>query len=519
MNPTGEHPEQAWRGRDRTVAVLAALAVCGFVAFALHIVIPTSTFYIDEGWAADIGAELSRGRVLYRDVSAPYGPITFHLYALAIGFGGKSFHLLRLCGLGLILLESGVAFLIARKLTQNWRLAILTPVVLWATLGTYQGNRLTASTTAGLFTLLALYCHLLLLEGRRGWMAHGLGGALGLSLLTKQNVFVFDVAAHGLTLVLALFWMPEGQRREYLREMGKATLGLVAPALMFAMFSWPFLSVVMGDTMGTVGGYVAAASIPFPWPTRLIAMDWLERLRGATFYCPLLLGTVATAALAKTRRAARRGDGLGFALTALVAVFQFGQMFPLSDVSHYARSSIAVPVLGVALAGYCARRGQRGLELAAVCLLGLHVWPTTESLYWTVRASRVLPWSELPCNAGIRKDLREEVLLRVLARLREYGDDPVFVAGHHGYLYFLTGRPHVTRQSSPSPYYVHSASEERQIIHDMESAGVRHVVVGPEMFPETGIDKLPVLNEYLQRCYTETEAEGQYRFLDRSPCH
>lgn len=76
----------------------------------------------------------------------------------------------------------------------------------------------------------------------------------------------------------------------------------------------------------------------------------------------------------------------------------------------------------------------------------------------------------------------------------------------------------VCLEPDASPHYVHSAEEERQILRDMERAGVRHVVVGPEMFPNTGIDKLPVLSEHLRRCYAEAAAEGQYRFLDQKSC-
>ncbi len=77
---------------------LLAILFLVYFCIAVFLVIPTGTFYYDEGWAANIGYHIANGEVLYKDISAPYGPVVFYVYAFLISMFGKQFVIFRVFG-------------------------------------------------------------------------------------------------------------------------------------------------------------------------------------------------------------------------------------------------------------------------------------------------------------------------------------------------------------------------------------------------------------------------------------
>ena len=104
-NDTGSHTS-AWM----SFLLLSAL----FAGYAFSITIPNGSFYLDGGWAANIANQLVHGKVLYRDISASYGPVLFELYRAIFELFGKGFLQLRLVGLALILVQGTFLFATAR---------------------------------------------------------------------------------------------------------------------------------------------------------------------------------------------------------------------------------------------------------------------------------------------------------------------------------------------------------------------------------------------------------------------
>ena len=76
-----------------------------FFIYSILFVIPAYSYEVDEGWAANIGNNLANGQLLYGDISAPYGPTVFYIYALIISIFGKQFFVFRIVGLIIIIFQ------------------------------------------------------------------------------------------------------------------------------------------------------------------------------------------------------------------------------------------------------------------------------------------------------------------------------------------------------------------------------------------------------------------------------
>lgn len=95
--------------QDRRLEICSPLLVLFvlFVFCAFLVGIPTSYFYIDEGWEAELSSRILRNKILYRDVIFPYGPVLPTIYAAVFRFTDDiKFYHLRLVGLQQLQIKS-----------------------------------------------------------------------------------------------------------------------------------------------------------------------------------------------------------------------------------------------------------------------------------------------------------------------------------------------------------------------------------------------------------------------------
>lgn len=495
-------------------ALSAVILFVLFVIYAVRFVIPASNFYNDEGLVADIGNQLAQGKVLYRDVSAPYGPVVFYLYGICFRLFGAEFYPVRLVGLGIILAEGIVLALITAKLTDDRWAALAAALMLFLCLGTYQADRLTASTVAGLFSLLALYLHYLYLLRPATLSGIGFGLSLGLCLLTKQGIFAFDLLAHGLMVIYISIIRGRLGHRFDRNYFILPAIGFAVPVGGYIAYAWTFLHLVIIDTITTIPAYGRALGLPFPRPSSVLLNlwhgNWTVAAGAARMY--VMTGVLIPFAIV-LRRLGDRTRVWGTLLLGSVAIIQFMQVFPVSDESHYVRATIVLPALFCVLLVHCVRYRQRRAALLVMLAIAVHLAPAILEQAPKIRAGLRSPWSQLPHSAHIRKDWNDDVLGQVIDEIRRR-EGPLIIVNSHNYLYFLADRPHVSRYSAIDAPFSASSEQQREIIGDIERNSVRNVVVGPRLHDNwPGLDQLPLLNQYIHDHFVLTKAIAGYQFL------
>lgn len=504
---------------DGTINFLFVPLIATFLLYAVLVVIPTGRFWLDEGNAADIANQLLHGKSLYRDVSAPYGPIAFYLYTISFTLFGKSFFYIRLIGLFIILLQGLFLFLSTRLLIGNKIIALMAPLVLFISLGMWQGDRVTASTLAGLFTVAILYLHIKYLYFGGKWRVFTIGLLLGFSLLAKHNVFVFDVVANGAIVIYVSL-------QEYLKnkKLDWAYIilipcGTIVVVLPYLIYVHEYFALFLEDTLMNKSRYASIMGIPFPVPSNLIRellrMDFRALVYSLSLYSALLLTFPAIKHFQVFFRGTQQ-KSYAILLILMISYAQLLQVFPLSDYSHYARATMTLPVLMVLLL-LVSIKNRSLISLAlTICAISMHVGPMLLSQRSSVINALSLPLSDLPYNEHIRRDPREDAFINVLNEIDSSGEEKMLVIGHHEVLYFLSDRTHITRQTSVSPYYIYTEEAQQEVITDIEKENVRLVIVGAEVRPDTDVDKLPLLNEHLHAHFSLIGVVDGYRIWNRT---
>jgi hypothetical protein len=343
-------------------------------------------------------AALARGETLYADRITFVAPLTFELLALLLrGFGS---HLLvgRLLQLAVFAACTALVFAILLR-TAGRRAAVLGALALLALkpLGFVLWTIASYSQLAQLFCLAAVWLLLrFFAEGRARWLGAA-GAALGLTLLTKQNLGLWMGIAAGLALAADALYARSPGRGAWLRRGAWLLAGAGAPlALASAHYaaqgSLPGLfQYAVLDLFHLQGAYAIAPPPLAPWfsrpdlpmlalpyiPPPLLAFAFerkgaaaspalrlaLELLVKGAYYLPLLALAALLAALG--RGAAARMPRAQWSSLVLLAGFagtSYASMLYRADWMHLMN---VYPALLIACAWAGARLGARSRAAAA----------------------------------------------------------------------------------------------------------------------------------------------------------
>lgn len=475
--------------------ILLILFVLFFLYSAL-VTIPTSSFMVDEGWAADIGNSLLEGKTLYKNMSAPYGPITFYIYALAIYFFGKQFIVFRIIGTFIIILQAYLSYRIVRQIIGNSYFTILTPLLVLVSIGSYQGDRITASTLAGLFSIFIIYFHITYIKTKRKHNLAFIGIFLVLSLLTKHNVFAFDAVANGIVILGSTLSRVIRKREidyQYLFLVPFFFLLFLTP---YILMIYPYYNSILENTLFQISDYSSSMRIPFPNPLEIPGMNRREVQNSLFHYSifPIVLSFIIIALKLLKGKGLEREIWLVFS----VVIFQYLQVFPLSDYSHYVRASIVYPILIVPLLNMAWKMDKRMSFHLLVFGLILHLYIVPIHQVHYLRKLLHASVSNLPYNRNILEIREETVIFDILGYIKKFGDGNIIVVGHHNYLYYLSSKSHISQFSLISHHYLNSVVDEHTVISEIEMNKVAIVIEGPPLRKVRDLDVMMVLGEYVR---------------------
>jgi len=495
--------------------LLAALFVAYFL-YSVIIVIPSGTFYVDEGWAADIGNSLVGGKLLYRDLSVPYGPVIFNLYAALIENFGKELIVFRIAGMFVLMAAGYFAYLNSKILCNCRRIALLSPILLLVVLGTYQGCRLSASTVAGLCSLIILYSHLQYRESTK--LRYLVIGAvfLSISLFTKHNIFIFDMLAHSIFAILTTLRKYKLNRRINLLDIQYL---LVTPLIVGLVVVIYFLTIIdyldlfVESIFGQIGDYSVSISISFPSPIDLAHMTGVEIRNSIFLYAPIFFMILVGSVLFKLGNTKLAGHIL---LVLLVGFFQYSQIFPISDFSHYARATIVLSVLvpAIILLLYDHNQQHWGLTPLLGILIILHIYYPIYYQAAMIKKIITSPESRLPYNSYIKENPNEKTLLRLLRSMKN--NDDLLILGHANELYYFADLVNPTRWSAITSHYIHGSDQQEIILAYLQARNFSLIVEAPPIRTERELVVMAILGRYIREHYFVDEEIGEFKMWRRN---
>ncbi len=210
--------------------------IVGFYAVCSIVVFRYGTDFQDEGLLYQHGVRIVGGEVPYRDFFLVQAPGTFYVHAALIKLFGVSMVVGRLFkqlqGLVVIFLT----YHLVRRALDNRRAALITTAVAAAWSGALHMRFHWYSMDAAMLVLVAVYWFVRFVQtDRLMWLALS-GGAVGFSILFKQNHGLFAWAA-GVLLCVAL---PLLARRPawsaILGRSGVYTAAAAAPVVLFLVY-------------------------------------------------------------------------------------------------------------------------------------------------------------------------------------------------------------------------------------------------------------------------------------------
>lgn len=477
-----------------------------FFLFALYflntlfVLIPTASIMVDEGWAADIGNSLLEGKTLYKDISAPYGPIVFYVYAMVIFVFGKQFLVLRIIGSLIIILLAFLSYMTTKKIVGNNWLAIIAPAMILMSVGSYQGARITAATIAGLLSISILYNHISYIQSKHPRHLVYMGLLLVFSLLTKHNIFAFDVAANVLVILGTTISSIRQKRKidyQYLYLVPLSFLLFLTP---YILVVFPYYHNILDNTVFQIGGYSSSMQIPFPPPLHFSEMNLFRIFRSLFFYSifPIMISFGIVARKSHTANNINAEMWLVFFL----GLFQYLQIFPLSDYSHYVRATIVFPILIAILLERAILQDLRIAFRLTVIGVMLHLYVIPLHQINSMRRQLNASESRLPYNANIKAIPGEAEMLEILESICDAGDTNILVIGHHNYIYYLSDKPHVSKFSLVSHHYLNSIEDERVVIREIQLNDVGLIIEGAPLREVRDFDELSVLGSYVKDNFT-----------------
>jgi len=344
--PTGTSKDISHRLRKWQSLVPAPVFVLHAIAFLLLFAWSWRKWndpIVDFGRELYVPWQLTRGKVLYRDIASLFGPLSPYVNALWMRMFGVSLMTIAFSNAGIFAGIIAAIHYFIRVSTDKFTatVASLTALVLcgfcqYRTVGNYNfitpySHEATHGFALGVLTL--LFTHRAMTTSRA--MPSALGGlCFGLSLLTKPEVPVATAAA----LVVGLWGyiaVGHSARRPVLR-MATAFCGscIVGPALFFAYFrQYQTTAGAMRD--------VAAAWITASNPQ--VTMSLLYRMVSGTdqplqnlllmvvWFAAVVIAVAASIALMSMTppRKSRAADGRHLCLLAMLAAVPATQLLPL----------------------------------------------------------------------------------------------------------------------------------------------------------------------------------------------
>jgi hypothetical protein len=490
-----------------------------YCIYSLLISIPLTSFWLDEGVYTAAAWLLMKGKHLYSEVGFPYGPVIPILY---VGI----FKLL--AG---IHLAASLIYILARVIGRRSWISLLSPLAFYGCVGVFQGARLSASTLAGLWSLVAIVIHLLDIRSPRQYKMFLLGALLGVSILTKHNVALIDLGLHSLILLWRgiRHFSSDGFMFMIQRIVGMyLAVAVAVVGGCYLLGTSPAVFFSQGWKAQMSAQYARIASVPFPWPWHLIkAANISTWLHGLIFYSPwiLLLAMILVEPGNFLRNLVNDEKVL---LVFVIAYGQYLQMFPLSDMSHYVRATIVFSII-FAYAGdrvICSfaspRKQVRGRAIvygfAVLLALGLHV---SGSLLEQARMVRNIvkdgfpPPSALPYSEYLRKTPREPILAAVTQALRTQPEDKMFIAGSNIVFYLLADKNPALPYCDVTPLSIRSPDEEREVIQAMMDENVLLVLKCPRWtnLPKVSVENLPILWSFIKDNYLTIDTVDGYEIM------
>jgi hypothetical protein len=546
--------------RVRSAAALAAGAIALFFGLSLC---RRGIILSDEGYLLLQSLDMARGKVLYRDMDAFVAPGAWFLLAALFRLVEPSVLASRLLALGCWCASLWSVARIAGRLAgagAAWAAGLgFLAASVWAfpawTWSFY-------SPWSVLFALLATERLLAWRAARRSLDLVGVGLALGLAVLFKQNYGVF--AAAGCALGLAAVLLESGApARDALRTglgalrplaLGVAlvaapalawlwrqdALGAAFEALVLHPFGGflgthdiPYLSLreifaseqMAGSGRLTYGGFgFSHTALRFDWPRPLVRS--IEILHVLLYWIPpAVFAAAGWIALAPLSRGRPPDAGVS-ALLAVAGLVYLG-VFPRADFNHL--MNVYQPL--VALAAVVGARllagapvtspWRRALVASAGPLLAVYLGV---AVYWYVDLLRSLR-SEIPLPRGgvLVSEAEQQMLGFEVAAIRAgtRPREPLLTLPGLSMLNFLADRP------MPSRYYnlyaVHVAHDGGAgVAEGAEASGVRLAVADyHDFFSERNRlrEYAPILTEYLRRRFEPvfSVAIDEHLFLRRRP--
>ena len=492
----------------------------------------------DEGYLAWGSQRVMDGQVIYRDFHRNYPPGIYYLFASLFSLFGSDFMLTRIVSLVFLCAICSISYLLLRPIVPPWLAiwAALVPVLIQSPV---HKMFVPLSAIGGL-----VLCKWSLKGNSGGWRPIWLGLGAGFIALFRQDAagFAWMIIA-GSAAVKAVSDVA-GLRV----DMRRAALRLLAYWLKLAVGSaavWIPLAVALAAAGGALndmfeqlimGGLRDNARMGIPFPD--LAMTWAKgisfqmRVETALFYFPVAVAT-AGLLLAMWRALRRSAGGWPFlGQLSLMTLLMHSAFLQRSDLPHL-KQIIVLPVLVLALlAGEClgwirkARPGPLsgtvGWVLIAVLLGWLAVaswWGYETDLARAYRENGMAVQLDEPKARFMVSKTRLKLVNEIAAKIRELTSpgDPIFVAPYAPMFYFLTDRINPTRYDVLFPGAVSSVEVQREIIGDMESAGVKVVVIRDIEWDGKKERRFaryaPVITKYLESRYREVLKTGKWAVL------
>lgn len=481
-----------------------------FILFCLLINIPTSNQFFDEGWAADIGNNISEGDILYKDVSAPYGPVVFYLYSIIISVFGKQFIYFRIFGLFIIILQSLYACKIIKLFTNNKNLIAITAILSIVSLGTYQGARITASSVSGLITLMIVFYHLSYLFNNKIWKLFLIGGLFAISLLTKHNVFVMDALGNGILIIVNLIIGSFNDKKISFKYLFIILFSFILVLCFYFISISTYYDFVIKDTILSIFNYHGSdIAVSFPSLIDLINSSYLQNIFSVFLYSifPLILSAIF---IIYHSIKLKRPFLLTYSFIFAITVFHYCLVYPLSDYSHYVRATVLYPVSFSLMLLYIYKHKYYFPSFLLLFSLILHLYIVPVNMYSGLKKLIKSEFSDLPYHKYIVKSKDELDVINLLNEINELSnEEELLVIGHANFLYYLSDKTSVFRSSMITHQYL-DEDDQRDIIEKLKTSKVPLIVEAPPVRKDKDLEQLKLLNSYVKQNYIKSGEVKNY---------
>ncbi|MDD5541624.1 MAG: glycosyltransferase family 39 protein [Acidobacteriia bacterium] len=229
------------RHNPRLREVLPVIGIlCVFALFAFMTWAHWGNLRVDCGREMYVPQELANGRLLYRDVWYPYGPLAPYWNALLFRLFGTSLYVLYASGLCITLAFALTFYAVSCRVSSAWVAFVAVMCFLMQAFHPGLFNYVlpyaygsTLGSLLGLLTLLFLMRHTRRESGQNLFWA---GTCAGLTLLTKWEFGLACYATLG-AAILADLWLKKN-RPEFVSNIKKALPGVLIPIIGYGVFVW-----------------------------------------------------------------------------------------------------------------------------------------------------------------------------------------------------------------------------------------------------------------------------------------